>query len=198
MINLNRDSDSAIIVLHEIYGVNQHMKGICQSLSEYNFDVFCPNLLERSDPFDYSDEEAAYRHFMNQVGFDHASAKIKTMVQNVRENYQRLFIVGFSVGATVAWMCSEEENIDGIVGYYGSRIRDYLGMTPQMPVMLFFPEEEKSFNVNRLISALANNKKIKTHQLVGQHGFSDPYSLKYNEQSSQTAFREMIKFLKGH
>lgn len=174
------------------------MKGICQSLSEYNFDVFCPNLLERSDPFDYSDEEAAYRHFMNQVGFDHASAKIKTMVQNVRENYQRLFIVGFSVGATVAWMCSEEENIDGIVGYYGSRIRDYLGMTPQMPVMLFFPEEEKSFNVNRLISALANNKKIKTHQLVGQHGFSDPYSLKYNEQSSQTAFREMIKFLKGH
>lgn len=194
MIFLNNRSDSAIIVLHEIYGINHHMKDVCQSFSESGFDVYCPNLLERDQPFDYSDEKTAYLYFMNQVGFDYASAKIKIIVRNIRENYQKLFIVGFSVGATVAWICSEENDSDGIVGYYGSRIRDYLEITPQMPVMLFFPEKEKSFNVDELISVLIY-KKIKTHQLAGQHGFSDPYSSRYNEQSSQTAFHETITFL---
>lgn len=113
----------------------------------------CPNVLER-DTFDYSQEEAAYRHFMEHVGFFSAAQKIKDLLLAVKDEYEKIYIIGFSIGATVAWLCGEEDCVDGIVGYYGSRIRDYLELTPQCPVMLFFPQEEQSFNVDELLLAL--------------------------------------------
>jgi dienelactone hydrolase len=198
MISIQKDSDTAIIVVHEIYGINQHMKYVCQSLSEYDFDVLCPNLLERETPFDYSQEEDAYSNFMENVGFTNALVAIKNLLSDIKDEYEKIFVVGFSVGATVAWLCSEEQLVDGIIGYYGSRIRNYMEISPQCPTLLFFPQEEKSFNVDELISALDNKNKVEVHKFNGQHGFSDPFSPKYNEESAKKAFNQMLIFLRKH
>lgn len=193
MISIHKKSDTVIIVVHEIYGINQHMKNICKSLSEHDFDVICPNLLERETPFDYSQEEIAYRNFMENVGFTNASHKIKSLLLDIKDKYKKVFIIGFSVGATIAWLCSEEKFIDGIVGYYGSRIRNYIEMSPQCPTMLFFPQEEQSFNVDELIPTL-DKKNIEIYKFKGEHGFSDSYSPKYNVESAQKTFKEMVNF----
>ena len=47
MLNIQKKSDTVIIVIHEIYGLNQHMQGYCELLSNQGFDVICPDLLER-------------------------------------------------------------------------------------------------------------------------------------------------------
>lgn len=194
MISIQGISNKLIVVVHEIYGVNQHMNSICHSLSERGFDVICPNLLEREEPFDYSSEEIAYHYFMENIGFIHATNKIKHVLHGRKEQYEKVFIVGFSVGATIAWLCSEENDIDGIVGYYGSRIRNYLQMEPVCSTMLFFPESEKSFNVNELIPCLAK-KNVLIHKISGDHGFSDPFHSNYHVMSAQETFGIMVDFL---
>ncbi|WP_169082313.1 dienelactone hydrolase family protein [Paenibacillus sp. PL91] len=196
MIKINKNSDTVIIVIHEIYGVNKHMNYICESLSDRHFDIICPNLLDRELPFDYAHEEAAYRHFMEHVGFTQASHQIISLVLGLKDKYQKIFIAGFSVGATIAWLCSEEKNIDGIVGYYGSRIRNYVDLSPQCPALLFFPQEEPAFEVDELISSLVE-KDIEAYKCSGQHGFSDPYSTKYHAKSAQQTFQAMIDFFQS-
>ncbi|PAE24963.1 dienelactone hydrolase family protein [Bacillus sp. 7894-2] len=188
------NANSLILVIHEIYGINQHINSFCELLTKQNFDVICPNLLEREMPFDYSQEEAAYRHFMEHVGFDRAARKVKDLLLDVKDEYETIYIIGFSIGATVAWLCSEEDCVDGVVGYYGSRIRDYLEITPRSPAMLFFPQEEQSFNVDDLVLAL-EKKKIKADKLTGKHGFCDPYSSRYDAKSEQEAFSKTLDFL---
>ncbi len=131
---------------------------------------------------------------MKSVGFTDATQKIKSLLSDVKDNYEKICIIGFSIGATIAWFCSEEECVDGIVGYYGSRIRNYVELTPQTPTLLFFPQEEHSFNVDDLISTL-NQKNIEVHKFNGKHGFSDPYSPNYNFKSAQKAFNEMMNFI---
>jgi dienelactone hydrolase len=195
VIKIYNKSDKLIIVVHEIYGINQHMKDLCELLSEQNFDVICPNLLEQEIPFNYSQEKEAYRNFMDSVGFANALHKVKNIILNNQDNYSKIFIIGFSVGATVSWLCSEEERVDGIVGYYGSRIRDYLNISPKCSALLFFPKIEKSFNVDELISTL-DKKNIDVHICKGQHGFSDPYTPKYNVESAKNTFRETLNFFK--
>ncbi|MBS4213977.1 dienelactone hydrolase family protein [Neobacillus rhizophilus] len=197
MLQILKNSSHLIIVIHEIYGINQHMENFCELLSKQDFDVICPNLIEREQPFTYSEEEIAYHHFMNNVGFSEAVHKIKNLLLEVKNNYEKIYLIGFSVGATVAWLCSEEDSLDGVVAYYGSRIRNYLQIVPQCPVVLFFPEEEQSFNVDQLISIL-DKKNIEIHKFNGQHGFSDPYSAKFNKKSFQNALNEMLNFLKKH
>ena len=188
------NSNSLIIVIHEIYGINQHIKSFCELLTKQNFEVICPNLLEREMPFDYSQEEAAYRYFMEHVGFNRAARKIKDLLLDIKDEYETIYIIGFSIGATIAWLCSEEDCVDGIVGYYGSRIRDYLELTPRSPAILFFPQEEQSFNVDELVGTL-KKKKIKAYKFTGKHGFSDPYSSRYDAKSEQEAFSKTLEFL---
>jgi dienelactone hydrolase len=170
------------------------MHSFCKLLSNHNLDVICPNLLEQDTPFDYSQEDPAYRNFMENVGFTYATKKIKDILSDIKDKYEKIYIIGFSVGATVAWLCSEEDCVTGIVGYYGSRIRNYLELTPQCPTMLFFPQQEQSFNVDDLISILDKNN-IEIHKFNGKHGFSDPYSQNYHVKSSQKAFSKMLNVL---
>ncbi|MFD1954527.1 dienelactone hydrolase family protein [Paenibacillus thailandensis] len=194
MLFIPKHSDTAIIVLHEIYGVNRHMQYICKLLSENDVDVYCPDLLER-ECFDYADESKAYLHFIENVGFEQASLKANRLLSDVREKYKKVYLIGFSVGATVAWLCGKEKLVDGIVGYYGSRIRNYMDISPQCRALLFFPEEEKSFNVNELAAMLVKKPNVEVRQFSGQHGFSDPFSPKYNEQSAEKAFKKVLDFI---
>lgn len=194
---IKKKSDTVIIVVHEIYGINQHIEDVCQSLRRLNFDVICPNLLETETPYDYSQEKAAYENFMKNVGLINAANKIKRLISVIKSDYQKVFILGFSVGATIAWLCSEDTSVNGIVGYYGSRIRNYLGISPQCPTLLIFPQDEVSFEVNELILTL-DKDKIDIYKAIGKHGFSDPYSSMYNSESAQISFNKMVGFLKKY
>ncbi|WP_257351369.1 dienelactone hydrolase family protein [Pseudalkalibacillus decolorationis] len=195
MITIENNSNNAIIVIHEIYGVNQHMRYICESIGQQGFDVICPNLLDQDQPFHYTQEKEAYINYMESLSFSKTSRTIRTLITKLKEKYEKVFIVGFSVGATLAWMCSEEGSLDGVVGFYGSRIRNYVDLTPQCPVLLFFPQQEKSFDVADLITTLQKKDNVNTRKFDGQHGFSDPYAPKYCETSAKLSFNEMTRFL---
>ena len=194
MLIKNYQTKTAVIVVHEIYGSNRHMKGICRLLREYGFDVFCPNLFGQETSFDYSQEKTAYYYFMEKVGFTAAVLQIKKLISDIKDNYQKIFVVGFSVGATVTWLCSEEKAIHGVVCFYGSRIRRYMEITPKCPALLFFPQEEKSFNVDELMAAF-DKENTEVRKFNGQHGFSDPFSPEYNEESAKKSLNVMISFL---
>ena len=59
---------NAIIVLHEIYGVNSFIESVCNELKS-SFDVICPNMLNRK-AFAYCEADKAYRYFQTEVGFE--------------------------------------------------------------------------------------------------------------------------------
>lgn len=195
MLVHSNNSNTAIIVLHEIYGINQHMRNICEKIAETKFDVYCPNLLDSIKLFDYNEEDIAYQYFMDNVGFEKALDKVKKIAFELEKYYKHLFIIGYSVGATIAWLCSEEKIYDGIISYYGSRIRDYRQVVPKCPSLLYFSSEEKSFYLPRLIKDLNNKDNTITFKYNGKHGFSDPYSINYCQQSYEASFNRMIRFI---
>jgi len=193
----HQNSEAVIIVVHEIYGVNLHIEEVCKSLFKAGYDVICPDLLGQAEAFEYSQEDEAYRSFISNIGFSKASDIMTKLVVEVKGNYQKVFIVGFSVGATIAWLCSDKESVSGVVGYYGSRIRDFLDVVPLCPTILFFPQEEQSFDVDKLISSL-EEKKIPAYKFNSYHGFSNPYSTNYHSESSKNSYNTMIDFLMNH
>jgi dienelactone hydrolase len=195
MVSNKQETKIAVVVIHEIYGVNQHMNSFCETLRSHNFDVFCPALFTNESVFNYSQEQIAYDNFITTVGFINAKLKVSDFIRSIKRSYAEVFLVGFSVGATIAWLCSVEDEVSGVVGYYGSRIRDYVEVEPGCPTLLFFPFEERSFLVDDLIEKLTSKNSI-AKKFSGAHGFSDPYSSHYNEESAKRAFSDMIDFIK--
>ena len=186
---------TAIILLHEIYGINEHISDMRRKFAGLGFDVYCMDFFD-GRVYDYEESEAAYLYFIEKVGFKKASYKVLDMLEIIRCKYQNVFVVGYSIGATIAWLCSEEyELIDGIVCYYGSRIRDYLDIVPKVETQLFFPEKEASFDIDDLIEKLSSKAKVNTMKFEGLHGFSDKYSLNYNKESKEMSEKLLIEFI---
>jgi len=102
MLTYNNNSDTMIIVLHEIYGVNKHIVNVCETLSKYQYNSIAPNLLKDNIVFNYDQAELAYRNFMDNVGFEEAIKQIKQILCNVRPHYKRIYVMGYSIGATLA------------------------------------------------------------------------------------------------
>ena len=198
MLTYIHHSNTVIIVLHEIYGINKHIIDVCEKFSKYGIDVIAPNLLDGREPFSYDQEAIAYNYFMSSIGFESAFKQVKEVLHNVRVNYKKVYVLGYSVGATLAWLCSETGLCDLNIGFYGSRIRNYLSIEPKCPVLLFFPTEEKTFDVDDLILRLSNFDHIQVKKLYGQHGFANPFSRSYNKKSSIKACTEIMSFVKKH
>ncbi|MBC2726084.1 dienelactone hydrolase family protein [Desulfosporosinus sp.] len=197
MLNNIRGNKSVIIVLHEIYGINPHIKWVCEHYLEAGYDVLCPNFIKSEiGYFDYNREEEAYQYFVNHVGFPHMVDEIGKILIKSRAAYNNIVLLGFSVGATAAWICSEKGNTaDEVICYYGSRIRDYQNITPRCSTLLIFAKEEKSFNVSKLTNVFEEKKSVNVSVLDGKHGFSDPFSKNFNEQSQKRALKLVDEFL---
>lgn len=195
MLTYRNKSDKLIIVIHEIYGINDHITGVCQSLAGWGYDIVCPDLLDGKPAFDYDRQEEAYRYFLNFIGFEPSEKRIAFLLRQEERDYKQIFLLGYSAGATIAWLCSGLDiNCNGVIGFYGSRIRDYLETTPKCPVLLIYPEVETSFDPHELAEGLNKKEKVSVHILDGEHGFADPYSANYQEASLQEANRIIKEF----
>ncbi|ACT01602.1 dienelactone hydrolase family protein [Paenibacillus sp. JDR-2] len=197
MIEIKQHSDKAIIVVHEIYGLNSHISSVCTALAAHGYDAYAPDLLDRKLPFGYEQEQEAYGNFMEHAGFDQVSTAILRLAGELKPQYRQVILVGFSIGATASWLCSTSPDISAVVGYYGSRIRSYAELNPGCPVLLFYPETEPSFDVDQLMDELRVMKQVITRKFSGNHGFADPYSARYVQASADEAFAQMVDFLES-
>ncbi len=194
MLQKIRNHKTAVILLHEIYGLNQFVEKKATELNLQGFDVFCPNMLGR-ESFPYSKAQAAYQFFTENVGFDYQK-EVTALSAQLKLTYNKVYLLGYSVGATIAWRCCEGSSYDGIICCYGSRIRDYLSLQPSCPTLLLFAEED-SFNVPYVIKQLSDKQNVDILRFQASHGFMDEFSSSYAPEQGQKAEAYIMDFIKN-
>ena len=134
---------------------------------------------------------------MNEIGFEKSLREVEEIIKINKAEYDQVFIIGFSIGATIAWMCSEHD-INGIIGYYGSRIRDHKEIEPRCPALLFFPARERSFNVKNLEMYLKKKKNTLIKIIEAEHGFMNPFYRTYDCNECKNCVEISLEFLKAN
>jgi dienelactone hydrolase len=177
-------AEDAVILLHEIYGVNGHMRDAAAWLAAQGLAVYCPDLLGAA--YGYDQETAAYEHYM-RVGFAATAGEAAALAGRVAGRHRRIYLVGYSAGATVAWLLSGRKGFAGAVGYYGSRIRNFSDLMPVCPVLLLFPHREEAFSVPTLAEMLSAKDGVRVRVLPGRHGFADRRSPRYDAAAAREA-----------
>lgn len=195
MICLKGNAGAAVILLHEIYGINRHIRESCSRFRSAGFDVYCPDLYPDGRVFSYAQQQEAYEYFTEHAGFS-SSEKIAACIRNIRPAYKTVFLIGYSVGASIAWKCSASGLCDGVIGYYGSRIRDFMDVVPKCQTLLIFASEESSFDPSELHFSKEQTALTDVHILNGRHGFCDPFSENFNPESAADARQLTVHFLK--
>lgn len=183
-----------LFILHEIYGVNDFIKEQALAFSDEHTEIECVALYPNNKVFSYSQEKEAYNYFMQEVGFDAPLEKLTTQLMTAIQQYEKVMVLGFSVGATLAWRLSTLP-LYRVVCVYGSRIRHYLDVQPSCPTLILLPSHEKSFDVHDMKQVLHHIHFVQTMQLTGEHGFMDCYNRAFHLESATQAYVHIKSFI---
>ncbi|MFJ5790811.1 dienelactone hydrolase family protein [Lysinibacillus sp. NPDC093197] len=183
-----------IFILHEIYGVNDFIREQACAFMDKQTEVECVQLYTDEKSFTYNQEKEAYKYFINEIGFDAPLEILFTQLSTAIQQYEKVIVIGYSVGATLAWRLATLP-LYRVVCVYGSRIRQNLDLQPNCPTLILLPSHEVSFNVEKLSHALKHQHFVQTIQFPGKHGFMDRYNASFHQESAMLAQTYIKKFL---
>ena len=176
-----------VILIHEVYGITESLLMLQDKLRNKQYNVVLPSLYE--DNYCGNNEKKSYNKFYRDTGIEKGVKIIDSIIDEYINS--KIYLIGFSVGATIAWMFSTDRRIHSITGIYGSRIRDYLDIEPVTHTYLFFCNE-KSFDIMPMIYSLKGKEKVKVKIINGEHGFyncSDDSNKKLINEIDKEIFR---------
>jgi len=192
-----------IVVIQEIFGVNHHIRAVCDRLAGEGYNAVAPALFDRSEKnFECGytpDEIANARKFVANPNWDAMSRDTQAAIDELRKEGP-VAIIGFCMGGTVAFLAATRLNgLSAAVAYYGGQIAKFADEKPKVPIEMHFGEKDQSIPMSD-VEAIRKKRpeaEIYTYPDAG-HGFHCDERASYNEKAATTAWARTVEFLKRY
>lgn len=203
-------SGPGVVVIQEIFGVNDVMRGITDSFADAGYMALCPDLFWRQEPgiqiTDQTEEEWArafelFNGFDLEKGVQDLDSTIETL-RGLDGCSGKVGSVGFCLGGRLAYLTATRTKADAAVGYYGVMLTEHKDETINAPLVLhvatdddFVPEEQQA----ELQAALKGNDNVTIYVYEGQgHAFSRVGGEHYDQASADTARERTLDHFQVH
>jgi carboxymethylenebutenolidase len=203
---------AAVVVIQEIFGVNQVMRDITDGLAGQGYLAVCPDLFWRIEPgIDITDQSEAewQRAFalFNAFDVDAGVRDIAATIDAVRKDpgcTGKVGAVGFCLGGLLAFLTATRTDVDASVAYYGVGIDGRLDEATKLkkPLLLHIAEEDGFVPKEAqaaIIAVLKSNPLVEIHTYPGRdHGFARMGGQHWHEGDATTAgLRALALFKKA-
>jgi len=128
-----------IIVIHEIFGVHEHIADVCRRFAKLGYLALAPNLYSREgDASVYPTIQELSDKLVSKVPdaqvLDDLDATVAWAGQNGGD-LKRLGATGFCWGGRIAWLYAEHNpQLKAVVAWYGRLIGEHNPMNPHNPI----------------------------------------------------------------
>lgn len=202
---------AAIIVIQEIFGVNEGIRRKCDTLAKAGYLAVAPDLfwfIERGVELD-ADVEAEMKRGFELFGLNDIDRNIRDIEATIHwirreEGVAKVGCVGFCLGGRIAYLTAARTDIDASVGYYGVMIDQAANEAHAIanPLMLHIagadhlvgPEAQTAMH-----AALDGHAKVTLHDYPGlDHGFAAEMGNRRNEEGAQLADKRTADFFAEH
>lgn len=210
--NLGADPRGAIVVIQEIFGVNEGIRRKCDRWAELGYVAIAPDLFWRLEPGveldpDVEAEFEAALGLMGRFEQDQGIADIEATIRAARgrlgEN-GKVGCVGYCLGGRLAYMTAARTDVDASVGYYAVGLDGLLHESKAIarPLLLhiagddgFVPPEVQV----RMHEALDDHARVTLHDYPGEdHGFAAELGKRRSEEAAQRADQRTEAFFAEH
>lgn len=203
---------AAVVVIQEIFGVNQVMREITDGLAGQGFLAICPDLFWRIEPgvqlTDQSEAEwqKAFGLF-NAFDPDTGVKDIAATIDAIRQDpgcTGKVGAVGFCLGGLLAYLTAARTDVDATVAYYGvgidGRLAEAAGL--KRPLLMHIAEEDGFVPKEaqaKIIEALKPAPLVEIHTYPGRdHGFARTGGQHYDAAAAQLAGERSLAFFRKH
>ena len=199
---------AAIIVVQEIFGVNEGIRRKCDHWAEQGYLAVAPDLFWRDTPHVELDADvpeqfqAAIGH-MQKLDQDLAIYDIEAAIRFARTELGgsgKVGVVGYCLGGRLTFMAACRTDGDAFVGYYGVGIDNLLGEQHAIgkPVMLHIPTADGFVPPDvqtKMHEGLKDNRHVTLHDYEGlDHGFAAEMGSRRVEEAAQLADQRTADF----
>lgn len=194
---------AAIIVIQEIFGVNHHIRAVCDRYAAKGYAAIAPAIFDRSErnfQSGYSPEEVAVaRKFIANPDWPAMLRDTQAAIDAVK-GVGPVGIVGFCLGGSVAYAAATKlSGLTAAIGYYGGVIARFADDKPKVPTMLHFGEKDTSIPLTDVETIRSKRPDVEIFVYPGaQHGFSCDERASYDKASSDLAGERSLAFFAKH
>ena len=198
-----------IVVIHEIFGVNDYVTGACRRLAELGYVAMAPDLFWRVAPglALAHDEEGLTRAMENVARFDAEAAvgdaaAALDHLRSLPEVVGGVGVLGFCLGGTLAYLVAAAASPDAAVSYYGSGVPGALDQADRItcPLLLHFGGDDPYIprdQIEAAREALASRPGVSfvVHEGAG-HAFDNSLAPMFHQpEAASAAWQRTADFL---
>ncbi|WP_028671233.1 dienelactone hydrolase family protein [Saccharospirillum impatiens] len=189
----------AIVVLQEIFGVNKHIRSVCDRLADAGFVAAAPALFDRLQPgFEtgYEPEDVRRgREMKDRFSLDNAQVDIAAVVDHLKPNGS-VSIIGFCLGGSLAYQAATQRpDLACAVCYYGGSIPDLADAPPLCPTILHFGEQDSGIPMEKVDIVRSKQPKLPVYTYPAGHGFNCDLRGSYEPDSAKQAWARTMALI---
>lgn len=193
----------AIVVIQEIFGVNHHIRAVCDRLAAEGYVAIAPSIFDRTQP-DFTsgytpDEVANARKFIASPDWDAMLRDTQAAIDAVK-SVGPVGIVGFCLGGSIAYVAATKlSGLSAAVGYYGGAVVRFADDKPKVPTQLHFGEKDAGIPLTDVETVKAKRPDVEVFVYPGaQHGFHCDERASYEKASADIAWPRSMEFFAKH
>jgi carboxymethylenebutenolidase len=191
-----------VVVLQEIFGVNGHIRSVCDRLALDGYSAVAPALFDRFVPnfqSGYSpDEVAEARKHIGKLDWD-AVMRDTAAAADLLRREGPVATIGFCLGGSVSYLAAVRlPGLAAAVCYYGGQIVRFADEAPRCPVQMHFGEQDHAIPLADVEAIRAKRPESEVHLYPAGHGFNCDERASFEPASAKLAWGRSLAFLEQH
>ncbi len=190
-----------IVLLQEIFGVNEYIREVCEGYAEKGWEVIAPSLFDREIKkieLNY-DPQGVERGRGLKEAVDSFSESDIAACCNYFQPGLRLAVIGYCWGGSLAWrMACRHSKFEVAVCYYGGEIPSLSSEKPRCPVQVHFGAQDKTIPMPNVENFMTLRPEVETYIYDADHGFSCHHRSQHHKLSAELAYKRVDEFLSQH
>jgi carboxymethylenebutenolidase len=211
-----------ILVVHEIFGVDEHIKDVCRRFAKAGFYAIAPELFARQgDVSKISDFKEIMAKVVSKVPdaqvLSDLDAAVAFAKKDPHADASKLSITGFCWGGRIVWLyAAQQKSLKAGVAWYGKLVGEKDELHPKLasevvneleaPVLGLYGAKDQGIpleTVQQQAQALAasSNAAAKASSIHiypdAGHAFFADYRPSYHQESAEDGWKRALEFLKA-
>jgi carboxymethylenebutenolidase len=198
-----------IVLLQEIFGVNQHIRNVADQYAADGYVVIAPDLFWRDGArIELGYDESGWKRaveLMTAMDFAKAQTDIGATIEVLRAHEgtagQNIAALGYCMGGRLAYHTAANGLVDTAVAYYGGGIQNSLDRADEIkvPVLMHFGNADSHIPldaVKSIAERFEGNSAVEIHVYDGaEHGFNCNHRESYQQRAAAEAHGHTLVFL---
>ena len=197
----NGSAKGGIVVLQEIFGVNAHIRDVCDRFAKDGYAAIAPALYDRSShknaELTYAKEDVTLgKKLRVEFSWDDTILDVQAAVTVLGDEGLKVGTVGYCWGGSISYLSATRVDINAAVVYYGGQIMPYVNEPARCPLLMHFGAKDASIPSSDVEVIGKAHPDAEIHVYDAGHGFNCDRREAFDEAASKLAKERTLDFFR--